>query len=251
MKRSLLNSFLLCLMITPFNTFVLAADITTLHSAWSELLKAHVRDGVVDYKGMKKEEQKLDDYLKGLDSTDPSTLAEKDRLALYINSYNAYTVKLILMNFKNGEPVSSIKKLGGFFSGPWKIAFCRIGGEVYTLDNIENDIIRPLFQEPRVHFAINCASKSCPPLISTAYQGEILEEQMQKNTVAFINNQNYNNLDDSVLSVSKIFKWFAADFDNVLNFIKENSRGELRVKLDMLGDGVKINYMNYNWSLNN
>jgi len=190
-------------------------------------------------------------YLEVIDSTNPSALSNSDRLALYINAYNAYTVKLILDNFKDGKPVSSIKSLGGFFSGPWKISFCRIGGEIYTLDNIEHDIIRPLFREPRIHFAINCAAKSCPPLISIAYEGDTLEEQLDKNAVAFVNNKKFNRLDGSTLYVSKIFKWFAEDFNNdILRFVREHARGELKRTLESLGESVEIKYLQYDWSLN-
>jgi len=148
-------------------------------------------------------------------------------------------------------PVKSIKKIGGLFSGPWKMSFCRIGGEVYTLDNIEHDIIRPLFKDSRVHAAINCASKSCPPLISTAYEGAILDDQLDKNAVAFVNNGYYNKFTGDTLYVSKIFKWFSEDFDDdIIKFFKLYARGEMKNKLETIGDKVRIKYMNYDWSLN-
>ncbi len=234
-----------------FCTSAVAGDSGTMHTIWSGLLDTHVDKGVVDYLGLKKDEKILDAYLDVLDTTDPSKLQEKDRLALYINAYNAYTVKLILDNFKDGVPIKSIKKIGGLFSGPWKIAFCRIGGKVYTLDNIEHDIIRPLFKDSRVHAAVNCASKSCPPLISTAYEGAILDDQLDKNAVAFVNNRYYNKFDGDTLYVSKIFKWFAEDFnDDIIQFFKKYARGEMKKKLETTSDKVKIKYMDYDWSIN-
>ncbi len=239
-----------CVAICIISAETLANGDELLHSSWSELLGAHVNNGVVDYLGMKKDEKKLDAYLDGLDAANPDSFRREDRLALYINAYNAYTVKLILDNFKDGKPVSSIKKLGGFFTGPWKVDFCRIGGELLSLDNIEHDIIRPLFKDPRVHFAINCAAKSCPPLISTAYEGILLNEQLDRNAVAFINNKNYNYLNGTTLHVSKIFKWFSEDFgDDIAGFFKKTARGELKRELETL-ESFQISFLAYDWSLN-
>ncbi len=223
-----------------------------LHGIWSDLLERNVSDGVVDYQAMKKNESLLDEYLDKLDATDPEKLPEKARLAFYINAYNAYTVKLIIDNFEDGKPVESIKDLGGFFSGPWDIEFCRIGGKVYTLDNIEHDIIRPQFNEPRIHFAINCAAQSCPPLISEAYVASRLDEQLQNNTVNFLNDKEFNRLEDKTLYVTKIFKWFSEDFnDDVVGFVRRYAQGDFKSKLQELGDEVRVKYLDYDWSLNN
>lgn len=223
-----------------------------LHATWAELLEKHVNKGVVDYQGFKKEEAGLDEYLNVLDTTDPSQLPENERLAFWLNAYNAYTVKLILDNFEDGQPVESIRDIGGFFSGPWDIKLCRVGGEVYTLDNIEHDIIRPQFQDPRVHFAVNCASQSCPPLISEPYIGARLDEQLTSNTVDFLNDKEFNYLDGSILYVTKIFKWFPEDFDDdIAGFVRKYAKGDLQDRLIELGDAVKIEYLDYDWSLNN
>lgn len=227
------------------------AEVQDIHTIWSNLLDKHVENGVVDYQGMKADEATLDAYLEILDATDPATLPENKRLALYINAYNSYTVKLILNHFEKGSPPESIKDIGGFFSGPWKIEFCRIGGEIYTLDEIEHEIIRPVFQDPRVHFAVNCASKSCPPLISRAYRGHDLDRQLTENTVNFINDSKFNYLDGSTLYLSRIFKWFSEDFeDGILDFVTTYARGELKERLREFGDEVDIRYLDYDWSLN-
>lgn len=223
----------------------------SIHSIWSELLGVHVSNGVVDYQGFKQSEARLDEYLQLLDETDPAKLERDAALALYINGYNACTVKLILDNFENEKPVSSIKKLGGFFSGPWKVKFCRIGGDVFTLDNIEHDIIRPKFQEPRVHFAVNCASKSCPPLISAAYEGESLDQQLEENTIRFIGDVRFNYFKENTLYVSKIFQWFSEDFnDDILGFIKRYVPQSVREAIASQKDSVKVKYLEYDWSLN-
>ncbi len=229
-----------------------AAPSANLHSIWSELLGKHVIAGVVDYQALKKKESRLDEYLAILDATEPNQLQKADRLAFYINAYNAYTVKLILSNLKNDEPVRSIRDIGGIFSGPWDIQLCRIGGKIYTLDNIEHDIIRPIFEDPRVHFAVNCASQSCPPLISEAYVGSRLEDQLEANTINFINNDEFNRLDGSTLYVSKIFKWFSEDFNNdIIVFFRQYARGDLQRKMEALGNDISIKYLDYDWSLNN
>jgi hypothetical protein len=240
-----------------YSVFIVTQTVQTaaadnLHLIWSELLGKHVSNGVVDYQAFKNKEDRLDEYLAILNATDPEQLPEAERLAFYINAYNAYTVKLILTHFEDGRPVKSIKDIGGIFSGPWDIKLCRIGGKVYTLDNIEHDIIRPIFKEPRIHFAVNCASQSCPPLISEAYVGSQLEDQLQASTINFINNDEFNRLDGSTLYVSKIFKWFSEDFnDDIVAFFRQYGRGSLQKQLSVIGDKVKVKYLDYDWSLNN
>ena len=131
------------------------------NTLYGELLGRYVKSGVVDYRGIKKEEGNLDRYLRILEKTDPKTLSRKDQFAFYINAYNAWTIKLILSDYPG---IKSIKDLGSLFKSPWKKKIARIDGDVISLNNIEHDILRPRFKDPRIHFAVNCASKSCPPL---------------------------------------------------------------------------------------
>lgn len=214
---------------------------------YGELLEKYVKDGVVDYRGLKNEEGKLDQYLDLLDQANPDELPRNEQLALYINAYNAYTLKLILKNY----PVDSIKDIGGWFKGPWKISFCKIGGKTSTLDEIEHEIIRPRFKDPRVHFAVNCASKSCPPLISEPYQGSILDQQLDANTRGFLNDPERNRLEGNTLYVSKIFKWFGEDFGgDVVGFFLKYAGGDLKNRLSAKRDQIKIEYLHYDWRLN-
>jgi hypothetical protein len=235
-----------------FNTIlagtVLAANQTPLYG---ELLRQYVKDGQVDYTGLKKKEVQLNTYLEYLVATDPDQMADNDRFAFYINAYNAYTIKLILNNFKNNQPPGSIKDIGGFFSKPWSIEFVKIAGKTYTLDNIEHDILRPTFKDPRVHFAVNCASKSCPPLISEPYSGENLDQQLDAGAVAFIHNQQENRLEGVTLHVSSIFKWFKEDFQsNPVAFFERYAKGDLKKGLAAQKDQIKVKYLDYDWSLN-
>lgn len=182
------------------------------NSLYAELLAKYVKDGVVDYQGFKKEEQKLDQYLDLLDKTDPAELSRNEQYAYYINVYNVYTLKLILDNFKDGKPLDSIKDIGGLFKSPWKIDFVKAGGKVYKLDDIEHNVLRPTFKDPRVHFAVNCASKSCPPLISVPYQGDTLDQQLDENTISFLNDSKHNYLDGNLYTSAEFSNGLAGRF---------------------------------------
>ena len=143
-------------------------------SAWSGLLKAHVVNGIVDYPAFKAAPE-FEAYLGRLAAFDPATLPTKDRLAFWINAYNAYTIELILRHDET-ESIRNINKtlfLKAY--GPWKEKLAVVGGTAYGLDQIEQDIIRPEFKEPRIHFALVCAAMGCPPLRSEAYAGARLD----------------------------------------------------------------------------
>ena len=244
MKRVSCLVLLLLLLPVPY----LSAE--QIHKPWADLLSRHVQDGAVDYHGFKKNEKELDDYLHKLETTDPYRLDENARLAFFINAYNGYTVKLILDNFKDGNPPESIKKIGGLFSSPWDIAFVKINGTTYTLDNIEHDIIRKQFDEPRIHFGVNCASKSCPPLISEPYEGEILDAQLEKSTRDFLADSSKNHLAENTLYISKIFKWYAEDFnDDPIAFFLAHSDEDLQNRLKLLNK-ITVKYLDYDWKLN-
>lgn len=218
------------------------------HSLYAELLKDYVKNGVVDYQGFKNEEAKLDRYLKVLEETHPEALPRNEQFAFYVNAYNAWTIKLILGAYPG---IKSIKDLGSLFKSPWKKKIPRIDGEVITLDNIEHDILRPRFKDQRIHFAVNCASKSCPPLRSEPYRGDVLDRQLTEMTAAFINNPEHNRLQGNTLFVSSIFKWYAEDFnEDIVGFFTKYARGELREKLMKNAGEIAVEYLDYDWSLN-
>jgi hypothetical protein len=222
---------------------------TVDNSLYASLLSKYVKDGVVDYQGFQDEEGRLDAYLKVLEGTDTSKLSRDEQLAFYINAYNATTIKLILSSYPG---IKSIWDLGGrFFNKPFDKKVVRIEGKTISLDDLEHGIIRPRFKEPRVHFAVNCASKSCPPLISEPYQGSTLDEQLTAATRAFLNDREKNYLDGKKLYVSKIFKWFKKDFnDDVVGFFVQFADEELKGKLVEDRDKVKVKHLDYDWSLN-
>ena len=238
--------FLLC---GPLN--IVTPDVsgsTVDHGIYATLLEKYVKQGQVDYRGFKTDEAKLDQYLKVLEKTDSDKLSPNDQFAFYINAYNAWTIKLILSGYPG---VKSIKALGSILKSPWKKKICRIDGDVITLDDIEHGILRPRFKDPRVHFAINCAALSCPPLISEPYQGSTLDRQLDNSAQNFISNPQRNYLKGNTLYVSKIFKWFARDFNNdSIGFFLKNAKKELKKELETQRGRIRIKYLRYDWSLN-
>jgi len=238
---------LLCFLIMGLTTTVLAAQGVD-NNLYAGLLKKYVKDGVVNYQGFNNEETVLDNYLKVLEEVDSKMLSREEQFAFYINAYNAWTIKLILSDYPG---VKSIKDLGSLFSSPWKKEICRIDGEVITLDQIEHGILRPRFKDPRVHFAINCAAKSCPPLRSEPYRGGELDQQLDEMASAFINDPSRNRLEGNTLYVSNIFDWFEEDFNgDILDFFLEYAQGDLKGQLEAKRGKIKVKYLDYDWSLN-
>ena len=140
------------------------------HTIWDELLQKHVDSGKVDYKGFIRDSSKFDKYLRLLKENHPNrkNWTEEERLAYWINAYNAFTLKLIIDNYPV-ESIKDIKKGIPFVNSVWDIKFIKIEAATYDLNNIEHGIIRAKFSEQRIHFAVNCASVSCPDLADSSY----------------------------------------------------------------------------------
>ena len=168
------------------------------HARWNDLLRRYVEtDGAisrVDYTAIRKNQNILNQYLTELEAVsleEYQNWSESERLAFLVNAYNAFTVKLIVDNY----PVDSIKDLGGWLSTPWKKRFFSLFGEQKHLDNVEHDIIRKKFKEPRIHFAVNCASLGCPPLRQEAYVADRLDQQLEESTQVFLMDVRRNRYD--------------------------------------------------------
>lgn len=235
-----------CLIMFPISRG--QAQETADNNGYAGLLKKYVKNGAVNYQGLKDEEAVLDKYLDLIEKADSKALSREAQFAFYINAYNAWTLKLVLSDYPG---IKSIKNLGGALKGPWKKEICRIDGKVMTLDDIEHAILRPRFEDPRVHFAICSASKSCPVLSSELYQGDKLNEQLDAAAHAFINDPRKNRLEGNTLYLSSLFKWFADDFNNdVLGFFLKYAEGNLKEKLTSEKDKLTITYFDYDWDLN-
>jgi hypothetical protein len=217
------------------------------HKTWNELLVKNVDDkGHVNYKGFIKDKEKFDSYLAALEKEAPKENWTKDeKLAYWLNAYNAFTVKLILDNY----PVKSIKDIGGNLykiNTAWDIKFINIEGEEYDLNNIEHGIIRKEFNEPRIHFAANCASASCPILRNEAYVGSKLDAQLTDQARSFINDGIRNCITKDAAKLSKLFKWYSGDFTkdkSLIEFINQYADTKLK-------KSTPIDYIDYGWTLN-
>jgi len=246
------NIFLLISVLVLLNQFFGGIGCATArsvdHSLLAQFFGSAVNKGAVDYQRLKEREMILDQYLNLLSEVKTDELDSQERFAFYINAYNSWTIKLILMNYPG---VSSIKELGSIFRSPWKKKICRIDGKLISLDAIEHDILRPQFKDPRIHFAVNCASKGCPPLRSGPYNAQNLEQQLNDSTTRFINDSNRNYLKGNELHVSSIFKWYKEDFQpDIFSFFLKYVQGDLEKNLQAVRDTVDIIYLDYDWSLN-
>lgn len=247
---------------------VLAADDTP--AGWNTLLAAHVRwnaEGTassVDYDGFARDRQALQEFLDATAKVERSAFdawPQAERTAFLLNVYNAQTIALVLTRWPQ---LDSIKDLGGWFSSPWKKSFFNLLGAQRSLDDIEQQMLRgaPGFDEPRIHFALNCASLGCPALRAEAYRGVDLDAQLDDQTRRFLRDRSRNRYDAArgVLTVSHLFDWYAEDFErgfrgatSVTAFLglyaaELSDNGEARARI---GRGaVSIEYSAYDWSLN-
>jgi hypothetical protein len=233
-----------------------AAADTFDHSAFDALLKKHVVKGMVDYDAFAKAPE-FPAYLAALDKADLTKLDEKEKLALWMNAYNAYTIQLINKH-KERESIRNINKsLGLSLKGPWKEKLVKVGGKVYNLDNVEHDIIRKQFKEPRIHFALVCAAMGCPPLRSEAYTGAKSDAQLDDNSKEFLLQSPTKNRVDVAKGIyygSPVFsKYYREDFGNtdaaialyMSRFYPDGPEKQL-----LAGGKAKIVETDYDWTLN-
>ena len=237
------------------------------HAVWDGLLSRHVQwnaegtTSTVDYTGFARDSKALDVYLDSLATINRNTLdswKQSDREAFLINAYNAATVKLILTRYPD---LKSIRDLGGLFSSPWKKVFVDLLDQRRSLDAIEHTLLRGAsdYSDPRIHFAINCASIGCPALRPEAYVGATLHTQLADQTTRFLKDRSRNRLaaDSDSLHVSKIFDWYGADFDahsgGVRIFLADHADalGFDAAQSRQLREGkLPIGFTDYDWSLN-
>lgn len=236
---------------TCSNCRAIRRDVTSrpvTHEQFDALLRKHVRaDGFVDYKAFVRDSNALNRYLNLLESAHPNdkSWSRNEQMAYWINAYNAYTIQLILRNY----PVASIKDIKkgvAFVNSVWDLKFIKIQGYTYDLNNIEHNILRPVFKDARVHAAVNCASYSCPKLRNEAYTAGNLEAQLDAAMRGFVNDPLRNRISAEKAEISEIFKWFRGDFErngSLRDFLNQYSAVKITEK-------TEISHIDYDWALN-
>jgi hypothetical protein len=221
------------------------------HAVWSRLLAGGTRDGLVDYRFFQARADTLDSYLARIGAASIETLSPSQLKALLINAYNAYTIRSIL----DYPAVASIRDIPGV----WTDRTHLVGGHQLTLDQIEHNLLRPFFKDPRIHFAVNCASLSCAPLPAWAYDGDGLEAQLEGQSRAFLTDTGNVRLVDGVLEVSRYFDWYGDDFvaegwtpvaATIPEFIAHYASRDVRAAIERAATPIPLRFIEYDWSLN-
>jgi len=210
------------------------------HTLWDVLTKKNVSSsGKVNYKAFKKEITKVEKYLEHLKNTPPKKgWSKNEKLSYWFNLYNAATIHLIASAY----PVKSIKDIHN--GKPWDKKFIKSGNKLYSLNQIENSIVRPYFAEPRLHVAFNCAAVSCPKLMKGAFFPAQLNAQLSRLSKNWINDNSKNKISKNNVKISKIFQWYKEDFKTgVIPFINQYATTKANTS-------AKIQYLEYNWNLN-
>lgn len=219
--------------------FTKETKFTFNHFYFNKLLETNVLDdGSVNYKAIKNDRKNLNRYLESLTQNLPKdNWYKNEKLAYWINAYNALTIDLILRNY----PLKSIKDI----KDPWDQRLWKFGDKWLNLNHIEHEILRKM-DEPRIHFAIVCASFSCPKLQNEAFTASKLDEQLTKATKQFLNDSDRNKISENRIELSKIFRWFSKDFEtngSLIDFLNKYSDVEISSK-------AKKSFLDYNWDLN-
>jgi hypothetical protein len=229
------------------------------HRRWNDILSRYALEGgrKFDYASLKKEESAFTAYLDSLANADIASLRGPEIEALFINAYNALTVRTILDRVTPGGEfeIESIRDIEDVFTRRAHV----VGGFLMSLDDIEHGILRPTFRDPRIHFAVNCASISCPPLPAEAFSGETLDDQLESAARNALGNPDYASVEKEALLLTKILEWYGADFTDPKNRGAERSLPEFVIKyasddvrrfLEERRSNVEVRFRDYDWRLN-
>ncbi len=211
-------------------------------AVFDALLKANVSNGRVNYNGFKNNPQ-FTAFLESIANASPATMSTNERLAFWVNAYNALTIK----NVNDNPGLKKPTDVAGFFD---KKKFS-VGGKSLTLNQIENDVIRPTFNEPLIHFGLVCAARSCPPLINTAYTAGNVRSKLAANARAYLADTKQNRFEDGKLCLSKIFDWYKVDFGGndagLIAFAKQYGPESMKTGLQ---DDTPVMFNEYDWTVN-
>jgi Protein of unknown function, DUF547 len=231
---------------------IAAPPLDDNHSTWATVLHAVVKSDGVDYATLRGDSSALDRYRVQLAQA-KTPIDKNEKMAFYINAYNAFTLALVTQQLpadKSTWKRWSIKDAGGWFTNVWKYYSFELAGERVTLDQLEHALLRPL-GDPRIHFAINCASRSCPSLIDKPFLAATLDQQLTAVTQAFANNPYHLRLVNDVIVTNPILSWFAEDFKHsggVPTFLQSYVKPSPLAQ--QLASGTTLTYFTYDWSLN-
>ncbi len=222
------------------------------HSALDKLLAKYVKpasDGInlVDYAAFKATDAiALKNYLAGLQGVEVAKYPKAEQFAFWVNLYNAATIDVILAHY----PLASIKDIGLLGQGPWKDKVLKVSGKDLSLDDIEHGILRPVWKDVRIHYAVNCASIGCPNLAARAYTAERLEAMLDEAARSYINHPRGFARIDNALVASSIFDWYVADWGSQAAVLDHARKYASEKTLEILGTATAIDGHDYNWSLN-
>ena len=231
-----------------------ASSFDPNHPQWGTVLGRFVTTGAVNYASLKREPADLDAYLNRLATIPVAEFAQwpkAERLALLLNLYNAQTLRLILDHY----PLRSIRNIGVLPGAAWKRPIVRWGGKTLSLDQLEHEQIRPVFNEPRIHFALVCAAKGCPPLRAEPYLAAKLDAQLDDQARVFLGTTAKNRFEAKagVLWLSPIFDWYGKDFGTesagLIRYVTPYLPADARAELAR-ATKVEVRFTDYDWSLN-
>jgi len=249
-SKTFLHLFALALGSATLASPVAAAGFDQSHPIFDGVLKQYVKNARVDYASLQAHPQDLDRYLNQVAAVSKAEFekwSEPQQIAFLINTYNAYTLRLIIDHY----PLKSIKAIGGWFSGPWDQSVVELFGETLDLNTVEHKILRVDYAEPRIHFALVCAAKDCPPLRGEVYTGSHLEAQLVDQAKQFLADTTKNRIGapERTVYLSPLFKWYGGDFEKKSGSVLAALQPYWPEKADST-DGLKIRYTDYDWSLN-
>lgn len=257
----------LCLIVCCFAKVQAQENPPDVHALWDQILAEHLitlpggHATQFNYQALAQKPEPLTRYLNLLSEVTEQRYKQWDKntqLAFLLNAYNAFTVKWVIKHY----PVDSIRDTGGFFSSPWSKSFISLLGQNVSLDTIEHEWIRNSgqFNEPRIHFAVNCASVGCPALGEQAYRATYLEKQLEVQTQRFMSDKSRNYVKANTLYLSSIFDWYEDDFEQgwlsinnlyqfALKYRNELGLNQAQVK-QLKEQSLQIDFLKYDWSLN-